>query len=200
MIGLITCFNTQPPEGGWQRVSDSFVLKAWFQHTAARRRLETLFCPQAPSCRVSTHSRPKAAGQLHILHCQRYNVSTHSRPKAAGRRNRPALFRRQSFNTQPPEGGWIHCYAVCRQFLRFQHTAARRRLAMLENAYKICVNVSTHSRPKAAGMDFRGHLHAPSVSTHSRPKAAGFTANPTLSSSRKFQHTAARRRLADEQR
>ena len=56
------CFNTQPPEGGWeygiQRPIDQTV--------------------------VSTHSRPKAAGMfIAPLPCD-VAVSTHSRPKAAG--------------------------------------------------------------------------------------------------------------------
>ena len=56
--------------------------------------------------------------------------------------------------------------------------------------------VSTHSRPKAAGwlqLCGRPRLH---VSTHSRPKAAG----TGLDAPKKwawFQHTAARRRLAN---
>ena len=33
-------------------------------------------------------------------------VSTHSRLKAAGSRKLPIWLTRQSFNTQPPEGGW----------------------------------------------------------------------------------------------
>ena len=33
-----------------------------FQHTAARRRLEILLTLAGNFCRVSTHSRPKAAG------------------------------------------------------------------------------------------------------------------------------------------
>ena len=54
--------------------------------------------------------------------------------------------------------------------------------------------VSTHSRPKAAGVVFLFPVQSFAVSTHSRPKAAGlgkvdFTANGG------FQHTAARRRL-----
>ena len=78
---------------------------------------------------VSTHSRPKAAGQYQVPYM--YNshiVSTHSRPKAAGpgmgksvlmnylfqhtaarRRLDKELARRffaKGFNTQPPEGGW----------------------------------------------------------------------------------------------
>ena len=33
--------------------------------------------------------------------------------------------------------------------------------------------VSTHSRPKAAGLMYDGYVEAGKVSTHSRPKAAG---------------------------
>ena len=55
-------------------------------------------------------------------------VSTHSRPKAAG----PFIF-------QTAYKFW------------FQHTAARRRLAIETTAYLKLYDVSTHSRPKAAG-------------------------------------------------
>ena len=79
----------------------------------------------------------------------------------------------------------------------FQHTAARRRLAVVECKYSedlsgfntqppeggwgvfvkpdlLVLDVSTHSRPKAAGspvLSRRGFFIG--VSTHSRPKAAG---------------------------
>ena len=59
--------------------------------------------------------------------------------------------------------------------LRFQHTAARRRLldALTKTAPNL--DVSTHSRPKAAAKaDVDAPLH-PIVSTHSRPKAAAYT-------------------------
>ena len=36
----------------------------------------------------------------------RSNVSTHSRPKAAGQKEPPHDYPSSSFNTQPPEGGW----------------------------------------------------------------------------------------------
>ena len=35
-------------------------------------------------------------------------VSTHSRPKAAGSRSSNSIPSRRSFNTQPPEGGWLN--------------------------------------------------------------------------------------------
>ena len=62
-----------------------------------------IFCPLDD---VSTHSRPKAAGRKIISLCVIIAVSTHSRPKAAGF----AIFKhdkvKNSFNSQPPEGGW----------------------------------------------------------------------------------------------
>ena len=77
-------------------------------------------------------------------------VSTHSRPKAAGRctGNFGGIF---GFNTQPPEGG-CHTVQTCvSSMISFQHTAARRRLVWpLER--RIVALVSTHSRPKAAGL------------------------------------------------
>ena len=121
--------------------------------------------------KVSTHSRPKAAG----LPCGTKSfsgaVSTHSRPKAAGTRlNERKLL------------------------VLFQHTAARRRLAHSRIAAKYSELVSTHSRPKAAGHYLTNEKGDLIVSTHSRPKAAGkqgfFVVGDYL-----FQHTAARRRL-----
>ena len=60
-------------------------------------------------------------------------------------------------------------------------------------AFKV---VSTHSRPKAAGLaDLQAGEFVIAVSTHSRPKAAGLM---SYRNKKKhwFQHTAARRRLA----
>ena len=144
---------------------------------------------------VSTHSRPKAAGAAKDRLKGVYVVSTHSRPKAAGSTRQiiePAI---QCFNTQPPEGGWVCCFIRCSckcsfntqppeggwvcptspvsDGYRFQHTAARRRLAEVRPYYERLVSVSTHSRPKAAGHWGTHVLQLPTVSTHSRPKAAG---------------------------
>ena len=59
----------------------------------------------------------------------------------------------------------------CDIFL-FQHTAARRRL--LDNFIKSfrTLEVSTHSRPKAAAFFIKRKRNFVVVSTHSRPKAA----------------------------
>ena len=125
---------------------------------------------------VSTHSRPKAAGQKASHSGGRFYVSTHSRPKAAGsgiasvgvrlakfqltaarRRlagmgwqggirkdcfnsqppeggwiNTPScLPLRCGFNSQPPEGGWFYQLRLSRRLRLFQLTAARRRLATM---------------------------------------------------------------------
>ena len=168
------------------------------------------------------------------------NVSTHSRPKAAGDKEfymRRAQF---SFNTQPPEGGWMTCCMICawnnlfqhtaarRRLVNanygtgddevfqhtaarrrlgpnnqnyqlmglFQHTAARRRLAKDKTPLTVGDNVSTHSRPKAAGGIGCHRRGCYGVSTHSRPKAAGPNAVNASMRIMPFQHTAARRRLA----
>ena len=100
-------------------------------------------------------------------------VSTHSRPKAAGSRQQGQRYARQSFNTQPPEGGWRPCSSrrglkagfntqppeggwteeakELGATLAFQHTAARRRLDIALLVGSLGEYVSTHSRPKAAG-------------------------------------------------
>ena len=145
------CFNTQPPEGGWVEIVTTGKTQKLFQHTAARRRLDVTSFVMWHILRVSTHSRPKAAG-FHAPRQTSYSrVSTHSRPKAAGCKAYRLTFARFGFNTQPPEGGWnrdgemgsVVCGwfqhtaarrrlgSVCRQAYRnwtFQHTAARRRL------------------------------------------------------------------------
>ena len=82
-----TCFNTQPPEGGW--TFKRAGLKFWAVSTHSRLKA----AGQEPGklkdrLDVSTHSRLKAAGAGHLV-CHRPRVvSTHSRLKAAGRDRR----------------------------------------------------------------------------------------------------------------
>ena len=166
-------FNTQPPEGGWAITFEAFRFDKAFQHTAARRRLvhagnittrAYLFQHTAARRRlgiclyviddlrfVSTHSRPKAAGKHNRLLVFDFFVSTHSRPKAAGYPVRRKAIQSYSFNTQPPEGGWLDSFISQIETNKFQHTAARRRLAEDKPKKDDKPKVSTHSRPKAAG-------------------------------------------------
>ena len=166
-------FNTQPPEGGWPKRFNLLVSEDKFQHTATRRRLVIHCLSFSRHRRVSTHSRPKAAGYFHFFRFLFLLVSTHSRPKAAGfepYRHIAGDF--VSTHSRPKAAG-------CRQL-----------------AHQDKCRVSTHSRPKAAGFFVRylGFISL-IVSTHSRPKAAGWIIGG-YQSNPKFQHTAARRRLA----
>ena len=99
----------------------------------------------------------------------------------------------------------------------FQHTAARRRLGFAKCSKARNAEVSTHSRPKAAGTHHIFGSGKIFVSTHSRPKAAGHfddvrnisfhsfntqppeggwtSSNQSETGYSMFQHTAARRRL-----
>ena len=76
----------------------------------------------------------------------------------------------------------------------FQHTAARRRLVLLNVYYNPDIGVSTHSRPKAAGINW-ANLSFAVMFQHT---AARRRLEKELSLNAlwvKFQHTAARRRL-----
>ena len=121
-------------------------------------------------------------------------VSTRSRPKAAGAAVGECSSFQDGFNTQPPEGGWDALEKIAQRTDRFQHAAARRRLgAIIVRRYEQS-EVSTRSRPKAAGhyeamvygydrfntqppeggwLFFFLTLGYGFVSTRSRPKAAG---------------------------
>ena len=166
-------FNSQPPEGGWLEMIAHKIARILFQLTAARRRLDGRRAGLSREDKVSTHSRPKAAGILGV-------VGAHE----------PTCF-----NSQPPEGGWgspaqidsvsswFQLTAARRRLdgvlpasvilRKFQLTAARRRLGVKMLRGLSASAVSTHSRPKAAGGSKVPDYVAELVSTHSRPKAAG---------------------------
>ena len=141
-----------------------------FQHTAARRRLNSgsvnlgaipCFNTQPPEggC-LSNESQPF-----------KIEVSTHSRPKAAG----PLV-------------------SLQRVVQAFQHTAARRRL-LLEVANNTRASlVSTHSRPKAAAIAKTDSLPS-SLFQHTAARRRLFHFCDNFILVFQFQHTAARRRL-----
>ena len=70
-----------------------------------------------------------------------YRVSTHSRPKAAGFFPFGILERLAGFNSQPPEGGWLGHRKMDVDGWKFQLTAARRRLVppLKPLARKACI-------------------------------------------------------------
>ena len=97
-----------------------------------------------------------------------------------------------SFNTQPPEGGWPNDFSQCHAYL-FQHTAARRRL-ISEPTDTVLPSMFQHTAARRRLAGLLDSAICKLVSTHSRPKAAGELKTP-ISTTRLFQHTAARRRL-----
>ena len=122
-------FNSQPPEGGWVRRIGRLITH-----------------------RVSTHSRPKAAGETYFATHSKIMVSTHSRPKAAGHNLLGAGCAVQMF----------------------QLTAARRRLDPFSPAVFQSHRVSTHSRPKAAGPYSSCHTFAPACFNSQPPEGGWF--------------------------
>ena len=130
--------HSRPKAAGFfsQRVRSKRVR---FQHTAARRRL------------VRAYYTDKATGQFQHTAARRRLV----RPKS------PRPISKPCFNTQPPEGGWACSVHRLRGWTVFQHTAARRRLDGTLAAATVGGNVSTHSRPKAAGPS----IHTPKAAT-----------------------------------
>ena len=99
-----------------------------FQLTAARRRLEGLGNPALVAAMFQLTAARRRLGLAWADVFPQYVVSTHSRPKAAGSDYNANGFRTWSFNSQPPEGGWMFCPCRCWIPNQFQLTAARRRL------------------------------------------------------------------------
>ena len=130
-------FNTQPPEGGWRPKINPFLFDFLFQHTAARRRLDFTFS-SFPPFYFCFNTQPPEGGWG--IFCRRINpiLGFNTQPPEGGwwprPTNRDVLC---CFNTQPPEGGWL------------------KRQNKVNSPL-----VSTHSRPKAAGLcvDIVSHL------------------------------------------
>ena len=100
-------------------------------------------------------------------------VSTHSRLKAAVCASALRLSITASFNTQPPEGGWIRNPESGGANKRFNTQPPEGGWADGIRVVVVDVLVSTHSRLKAAGLNIAGVCNYNPVSTHSRLKAAG---------------------------
>ena len=80
------CFNTQPPEGGWNRPDRAVVLIPVSTHSRLKAA-GNMMLQLGMSDSVSTHSRLKAAGNFPKFKKKGSKVSTHSRLKAAGFRS-----------------------------------------------------------------------------------------------------------------
>ena len=82
------------------------------------------------------------------------------------------------FNTQPPEGGWSLGTTANYTAAKFQHTAARRRLGPALADFTKSYQVSTHSRPKAAGLDFEGIEGRGEFGFNTQPPEGGWHGAP----------------------
>ena len=143
-------------------------------------------------CNVSTHSRPKAAGKLLRYQGALQEVSTHSRPKAADAPDCAPLWACDvSTHSRPKAADTVKTLAP--GMMKFQHTAARRRLQM--SRYTQTGFSCFNTQPPEGGCRLRVVCNAQfEVSTHSRPKAADKLVISSVANC-SFQHTAARRRL-----
>ena len=99
-----------------------------FQHTAARRRLALPLTARFTKTRFQHTAARRRLGGFFVNWYYKIKVSTHSRPKAAGKAQIEDKENIISFNTQPPEGGWDAVTNRPAINIQFQHTAARRRL------------------------------------------------------------------------
>ena len=79
-----TCFNTQPPEGGWSISTLSATSSISFNTQPPEGGWRRHYIQFIHDEYVSTHSRLKAAGSDFYYGYMDTDVSTHSRLKAAG--------------------------------------------------------------------------------------------------------------------
>ena len=121
-------------------------------------------------------------------------LSTHSSAKAAGPKP-PRIIARLKFQLTAARRRLANIMNhTCIIVFRFQLTAARRRLGDSADDCLLEAWISPHSRAKAAGGAKLYLCRCQHISTHSRAKAAGrFSA--AIAFKVAFQLTAARRRL-----
>ena len=124
-----------------------------FQHTAARRRLLFIFIMFYFLTFVSTHSRAEAAANYCDKKWKDEN-RFNTQPRGGGCPARSCLNKVElRFNTQPRGGGCLPLLISGFLFMRFQHTAARRRLHPMFPTLSSLNQVSTHSRAEAAAVE-----------------------------------------------
>ena len=131
--------------------------------------------PSADRGAVSTRSCPKVAVHRHGFAAEGVAVSTHSHPKVAGKTEKPQEQPKVAcFNTQPPEGSWKSANVPLAANGCFNTQPPEGSWFYWVGQVLAVLNVSTHSRLKAAGIGGVFIPHLPVVSTHSRLKAAGY--------------------------
>ena len=143
---------------------------------------------------VSTHSRPKAAGN-HIAPRKGRRKFQHTAARRRLGPNPPTPLRGAGFNTQPPEGGWVD-KRIPRLGKNCFNTQPPEGGWKVQALRQLGIDVSTHSRPKAAGAR-RSLKPRRAACFNTQPPEGGWgSTRRLLTIFQTFQHTAARRRLA----
>ena len=185
-------FNTQPPEGGWEKNPQPVAGAARFNTQPPEGGWSVSF--RQPFQTACFNTQPPEGGWIPAMFMWLFSIwfqHTAARRRLAKKR------------------GKGHA-----EFL-FQHTAARRRLVPHPDTVRLDWLVSTHSRPKAAGSTPRPSSH-PRMFQHTaarrrlvaqnkhkkgatcfntQPPEGGWLKTAAHQIDRWFQHTAARRRL-----
>ena len=122
-----------------------------FQHAAARRRL----------------------GQYSLILSANACFNTQP-PEGGWKVCYTFFFENECFNTQPPEGGWIWRPPYLTGGEQFQHAAARRRLVEVADESEADKAFQHAAARRRLGFAFGLFGELGNVSTRSRPKAAGY--------------------------
>ena len=138
--------HSRPKAAGSHAFSSVYTGLA-FQHTAARRRLgvtrktqniELSFQHTAAGSivrmsrplKTGFNTQPPEGGWIRARWIRPFWRGFNTQPPEGGWVQVCRLMvQSNGFNTQPPEGGWYRWLAHTMMSVRFQHTAARRRLA-----------------------------------------------------------------------
>ena len=143
-------FNTQPPEGGWIIPCRFGTWYSMFQHTAARRRLDELPEEEFNALLFQHTAARRRLGGDDGKTEKRICFNTQP-PEGGWHHRQPIRSRNAGFNTQPPEGGWVEtptCRHLWRKCFNTQPPEGGWKPFLFRFFLK---QVSTHSRPKAAG-------------------------------------------------
>ena len=144
-------FNTQPPEGGWIRRHIFAPVEHLFQHTAARRRLEAV-AEKAVNGFMFQHT----AARRRLEAVAEKAVNGFMFQHTAARRRlgyfHVRCYRVACFNTQPPEGGWYKNWSETKGSGGFNTQPPEGGWCTGGFSREMTKEVSTHSRPKAAGL------------------------------------------------
>ena len=168
----IICFNSQPPEGGWQQ--RRYTVNSHFRFNSQPPEGGWLKKGRHWAAERSFNSQPPEGGWLLAAalcwNSSKFQLTAARRRLVIGELAAVAVV---VFQLTAARRRLDWCQPVLWCWWMFQLTAARRRLGLISRAGRGIGEVSTHSRPKAAGRTLYYLGKASDVSTHSRAKAAG---------------------------